>query len=179
MRALSALLDAVSGFVGRLFAWLVLLMVVLTFTNVILRYGYGFVVPAMYQASTWAFGMVLTACAGYALLHNDHVRVDILYARLSERGKAAVDFFGCIFLLAPFLYVFWTRVFPYVERSWAAGEGSQEISGLPAVYILKSFLLVFVAVLAVQGLSLALKSLLVLCQESPTEQDSRRGGRDT
>lgn len=158
-----ALLDGVSDVVGRLFSWLVLLMVVLAFANVILRYAFGVVYPMSYQAVLWAFGMVLTACAGYAMLNDDHVRVDVFYRPARRKTKALIDLLGSLFLLAPFLFVLWDKTFPYVRRSWLLKEGPQELSGIPAVYLLKSFLLVFVAVLAIQGLAVLLKSLIQLC----------------
>lgn len=158
-----ALLDGVSDIIGRLFSWLVLLMVVLAFANVILRYAFGVVYPMSYQAVLWAFGMVLTACAGYAMLHDDHVRVDVFYRPARPKTRAFIDLLGGFFLLAPFLFVVWDKTFPYVRRSWLLKEGPQELSGIPAVYLLKSFLLVFVAVLAIQGVAIMLKSLLRLC----------------
>lgn len=173
MRRLILFLDGVTGWVGRLFTWLVLVMVVLMFANVLFRYVFGMVNPMLYQAVNWAFGMVLTACAGYALLHDDHVRVDVFYGPASVRTKAWINIFGGFFLLAPFLYVLWDRVFPYVKRSWLLREGAQELSGIPAVYILKSFLLVFIIVLAIQGLSVVLKSVLTLRGASVAESEPR------
>jgi TRAP-type mannitol/chloroaromatic compound transport system permease small subunit len=162
IQAIISIIDRASEWFGRSLAWLTCFMVVATFTSVLLRYGFGVVVPALSQSVLWAFGIVLTGCAGYALLHDDHVRVDVFYRPLGARGKALVNMLGSVFLLAPFLYVMWTRTLPYVQRSWAMREGGQELSGLTALYLLKTFLLIFVVVLAFQGVSVLLKSVLVL-----------------
>lgn len=162
MHKVIKILDRITATIGKLFAWLVLVMVAVMFANVVLRYGFGVVYPKAYQAVNWSFGIVLTICAGYALLNDDHVRVDVFYSRASKRAKALIDLLGSILLLAPFLYVLWDRTFPYVKRSWISREGPQDISGIPAVYLLKSFLLVFVVVLAIQGLALVLKSLITI-----------------
>src|SRR5690606_30378265 len=116
-------LEWFSGFIGRSFSWLLLVLLMFAFANVILRYVFGVVYIASFQAVNWCFGMVLTACAGYALLNDDHVRVDVLYRRASIRTKLWTDLLGSVFLLAPFLYVLWDRSFPYVRRSWILKEG--------------------------------------------------------
>ena len=156
------LLDGVTVGVGKAFAWLTLFMVVVTFVNVLLRYLYGVSIVALYESVLYAFAMVLTAAAGWALLCDDHVRVDVFYRSAHPRTRAWIDLGGCLFLLAPVLWLIWTRGLPYVERSWRLGEGSHEVSGIQGIYILKSFILVFVGVLALQALSLVLKRLLFL-----------------
>ncbi len=176
MDALIRLLDRLTEAIGRFFSWLILVMVVIMFANVVLRYAFGIVDTQMYQAVNWSFGMVLTACAGYALLHDDHVRVDVFYGAASDRKKAVVNLVGGIVLLAPFLYVLWERVFPYVRRSWILREGAQELSGIQAVYLLKSFILVFVIVLGIQGLSVILKSIRTITVDARTSGKHDRGG---
>lgn len=155
-------LDAATVVFGKVFAWLTLFMVVMTFVNVLLRYLYGVSIVVFYESVLYAFAMVLTAAAGWAFLTDDHVRIDIIYRSLSHRGRALVDLFGCVFLLGPVLWLIWSRGLPYVERSWRLGEGSHELSGIQGIYILKTFILVFVAVLAVQAVSLVLKRVLQL-----------------
>ncbi len=155
-------LDAATVVFGKVFAWLTLFMVAMTFVNVLLRYLYGVSIVVFYESVLYAFAMVLTAAAGWALLTDDHVRIDIVYRAASPRVRALIDIFGCIFLLAPVLWLIWERGLPYVERSWRLGEGSHEVSGIQGIYILKTFILVFVVVLAVQAVSLVLKRLLEL-----------------
>lgn len=165
MRALDLLiaaLEAVPAAVGRVVSWLVLAMVALTFVNVVLRYLYGLSFVTLYEAVLYGFAIVLTATAGWTLQRDEHVRVDIIYAALPPRGRAAVNLAGAAVFLFPFLWFLWSAGLPYVARSWAIREGSTEISGIPYLYVLKGFILVFVVVLALQGAAFVLRALRTL-----------------
>ncbi|MFY9211262.1 MAG: TRAP transporter small permease subunit [Aestuariivita sp.] len=170
MRAMILLIDILDGlteYFGRLISWLVLFMVLMTFANVVLRYVYGISNVAMSETTLYAFAITLSASAGWTLLRNEHVRVDIFYGAMSQRARALIDLLGTVFFLAPVLYIIVTRAFPYVERSWKIREASAEVAGLPYIYILKTFLLVFAAVLAIQGLSFLLRNLYTLILGRP------------
>ena len=175
LNAIIAVLDAVTALFGKTVSWLVLFMIVATFANVVLRYVYGISIVALHESVVYAFGIVLTATAGWALLKDEHVRVDIVYRGLGARGRALVDAIGSILLLSPVLWLIATRGYPYVARSWKIGEGSTEIAGLQFVYLLKAFILVFVGVLAVQGLSLFLKCLRTLAGGTPPAENASEG----
>ncbi|MEO1191196.1 MAG: TRAP transporter small permease subunit, partial [Pseudomonadota bacterium] len=126
------------------------------------------------EANLYAFAMVMTACAGWALLRNEHVRVDVFYREASARKKAIIDLFGVVCLMGPMLWLIYYRGLPYVERSWLLMEGSQVASGIPGVFVLKTFILVFAATLGLQGLSLAIKSLAVLAGRPLTADEPGR-----
>jgi len=111
--------------------------------------------------------------AGYTLLHNGHVRVDVFYRTMSPRAKAWVDLLGTIFLIWPLCYLIFKVSLPYVEASWAVREGSRETSGIQGVFILKSVILAFVVLLALQSLSLLIHALRILSgAEKPVEEAS-------
>jgi len=157
-----AFLDAVTVVIGRAFSWLTLFMVLMTFVNVLLRYVFGLSIIAAYETVVYAFGIVMTSVAGWALLTDQHVRIDVFYGRMSARKQAAVNVVGTVLFLAPLLYVITDRSIGYVSRSWKLRETSNEIAGLDYLYVLKTFILVFVVVLAIQGLSFLLRNLRVL-----------------
>jgi TRAP-type mannitol/chloroaromatic compound transport system permease small subunit len=100
--------------------------------------------------------------AAWTLAADAHVRVDIFYADASPRTKATVDLLGALLLLLPFAVTLIYLSLPYVSRSWALLEGSRETSGLPAVFLLKTLIPLFAALLALQGLAQALRATLVL-----------------
>ncbi|SFI98663.1 TRAP transporter small permease subunit [Aerobium aerolatum] len=155
-------ISAVNRLLGNVFAWLSLLMVLICFTVVVQRYALGFTVLWMQDLYVWLNGAMFTAVAGFALLRDDHVRVDIFYRPAKIRTKAIIDLIGVIIFLIPFCWVVYTYTWNYVARSWRIGEASSNVGGMPGLYILKSFLLVFVAVIFLQGIAMALRSILVL-----------------
>jgi len=108
-----------------------------------------------------AAGLVL-AVGGFALMRDDHVRVDILYRPAPVRRKALLDLIGVLLFLVPYCTVAWIYCFPYVQRSWKLLEPSANPGGMPGLYILKTFILVFIVLVFLQGIAMALRSILVL-----------------
>lgn len=162
MASIIRAISAVNRLLGNVFAWLSLLMVLICFTVVVQRYALGFTVLWMQDLYVWLNGAMFTAVAGFALLRDDHVRVDIFYRPAKIRTKAIIDLIGVLIFLIPFCWVVYTYTWNYVARSWRIGEASSNVGGMPGLYILKSFLLVFVAVIFLQGIAMALRSILVL-----------------
>ena len=150
---------------GRLVSWLVLGMVLLTFAIVIMRYLFDTGWIALQESVSYLHSMVFLIGAAYTLKYNEHVRVDIIYSRLSDRAKAVVELLGHIFILFPvmvfIIYISW----PYVEAAWQVQESSREAGGLPGVYLLKSRIPVMAVLLIIQAVSLVLKALLKITQK--------------
>lgn len=165
MRGLVAfikLVDALNERIGQGVAWMTLLMVLITFVVVVLRYVYAIGWVWLQESYVWLHGMVFMFGAGYTLLHNGHVRVDIFYRPNDAQYKAWVDLVGSILLILPLIVVVFSVSLDYVATSWASLEESREAGGLPGLFLLKSVLLVFCVLMGLQGLSLAGRSLLVL-----------------
>jgi TRAP-type mannitol/chloroaromatic compound transport system permease small subunit len=156
------LIDRLNERIGQGIAWLTLLMVLITFTVVILRYVYAIGWVWLQESYVWLHGVVFMVGAGYTLLHNGHVRVDIFYRPNSARYKAIIDFFGSLVLLLPLVLVIIFVSYGYVLDSWMRLEESREAGGLPALFLLKSVILVFCVLIGLQGLSLMARSFLVL-----------------
>lgn len=165
MAALAAfvrLIDRLNDTIGRGVAWLTLAMVLITFAVVVLRYIYSIGWVWMQESYVWLNGIVFMLGAGYTLLHNGHVRVDIIYRTASPRYKAIIDIFGSFVLLLPMVtVVFWVS-FNYVVASWLKFEESREAGGLPGLFLLKTVILAFCLLLGLQGLALAGRSVLSL-----------------
>ncbi len=155
-------IDAFSDALGRAVAWGTLLMVIITFVVVVLRYVFDMGWIAMQESVTYLHATVFMLGAAYTLRHGGHVRVDILYQRFGPRGKAWVNLLGTLLLLLPMMgFVLWSS-WDYVIESWKVLEGSREAGGLPGVFLLKTLILLMPLTLILQGISLALKSLRVL-----------------
>ncbi|WP_118133482.1 TRAP transporter small permease subunit [Oceanicella sp. SM1341] len=165
MSALVALVRLISGLnrlVGSVFAWLSLGIVVVCFAVVVQRYLFSTSYVWMQDLYIWLNGAMFTAVAGFALMRDDHVRVDVFYRKAPIRRKAAIDLFGVIVFLLPYCYVVAFYAWPFVARAWRYGEGSANYGGMPGLYVLKAFIIAFAALVALQGLAMAGRSILVL-----------------
>ena len=162
MRKFIALADALNRRVGRAVAWLALAMTAVVFAIIVFSALFRLGWVWMRETVTYMHGILFMAAAGYTLLRDEHVRIDVFYARFSPRGRAWVNILGFALLLAPVcILILWTSL-PYVLESWRVLERSDEASGIPALFVLKSFLLVFPVLMLTQGLALALRGVLVL-----------------
>jgi TRAP-type mannitol/chloroaromatic compound transport system permease small subunit len=160
--ALAAGICRINWIVGQVFAWLALGIVVVCFTVVVQRYAFGVSHLWMQDLYVWLSGAMFTAVAGFALLRDDHVRVDIFYRPARMRTRALVDLFGTVLFLLPFTAVVAVYSIPFVRRAWSYAEGSANVGGMPGLYILKTFILAFAALLALQGIAMICRSVLVL-----------------
>jgi TRAP-type mannitol/chloroaromatic compound transport system permease small subunit len=155
-------IDAAIRRVGEWAAWLALGMVLVTFAVVVLRYAFDIGSIALQESVTYMHAVLFMLGIAYTLGRNGHVRVDILYERLSRRGRARVDLIGTLLLLIPVCVLISWLGWAYVAESWRVQEASRETGGLPAVYLLKSLILIMPILLLAQGLSNALRNWLFL-----------------
>lgn len=157
-----ALVDRANDWLGRVVAWLTLGCVLTCFTVVVLRYGFSIGFPWMQELYVWQHAAVFMVGAGYTMLHGGHVNVDIAYGRFSPRKKAWVDILGTIFFLLPWMAVLaWTSS-QFILSSWSISEPSSQANGMPGLYLLKTVIWVFCAVIALQGLALIARRVLYL-----------------
>jgi TRAP-type mannitol/chloroaromatic compound transport system permease small subunit len=157
-RKLAGGIDRLTGAVGRAVAWLALAMVLVQFAVVIMRYGLGIGSIWLQESILYAHAALFLLAAAWTLRDDGHVRIDIFYADAAPRTKALVDLGGALLLLLPFMAVLAWYAWPYVMRSWAIYERSQEVSGLPFVYLPKTLLLLFALMMALQGIAQAIRA---------------------
>ncbi len=156
------IVDRVNTAIGHAVAWLVIAVVLLQFALVLARYWFGLGSIWLTEAVIYGHATVLMLAAAWTLKAGGHVRVDIFYADASPRTRATVDLAGAVLLLLPFaLTLLWLSL-PYVARSWAVLERSQEASGLPLVYALKTLIPAFAVLMALQGAAQAIRALRIL-----------------
>lgn len=155
-------LETLNEWVGRTLSWLTLLMVLVTFAVVVLRYAFDMGWIAMQESVTYMHACLFLGGAAFTLKHHGHVRVDIFFHRFSRRGQAWVDLLGSLFLLMPVsVFIGWIS-WDYVASSWGLFEGSREAGGLPGVFLLKTMILAMAGLLILQGLAVALRCGLFL-----------------
>jgi TRAP-type mannitol/chloroaromatic compound transport system permease small subunit len=165
LTALADRLDALAEWTGRAVSWLTLGIVLITFTVVVLRYAFDLGWIAMQESMIYLHALVFMLGAAYTLKRDGHVRVDIFYRRLSPEGRAWVDLCGALFLLLPVcVFLFWVSG-DYVASAWSIREGSRDAGGLPWVYVLKTAIPLMAALLILQGISQACRSLALLLDE--------------
>jgi len=154
--------DAINRHVGNAVAWLTLGCVLTCFTVVVLRYVFNVGYTWMQELYVWQHAIVFMVGAGYTALMRGHVSVDVLYVKMTSRRKAWVDIIGTVVFLLPWLAILAYTTAPLILLSWSIGENSSQPNGMPAVYLLKSVIWVFCAVVGLQGLALVARRVLFL-----------------
>ena len=157
-RAVRTQIERCIDLTGRATSWLALVIVMLMAVNVLLRYSFS-------EGSVWAqelewhllsplilFGM------SYALLHGEHVRVDVLYAGFSERNKLRVDLLSAALCIMISAAIIWLSI-KYVQQSWVINEQSPDPGGLPWRWALKSLIPIGFMLLVLQSVAVALGTL--------------------
>ena len=133
MLRLADLLDWINRIIGNVVMWFALAMVLLQFLLVLARYVFGVSSIFYSEGVLYLHAMIFMLGAGYTLLLQGHVRVDIFHSRLGQRGQALVDIFGHLVLLGPSLVILLYWSWPMVRRSWAILEGPISVGGHPGV----------------------------------------------
>jgi len=159
---------------GRSLAWLVPVMATLQFGLVIAESVFDTSSIAAKDAVGYLHALIFLAGGGYALRHDAHVRVDILYRHWSPHTRARIDLAGTVFLLVPLFTTILAYSWPYVASSWAQLEGWRASSdGLPWVFVLKTFIPLGSVLMLLQGLALAIRSLATLSRAATQSTDTR------
>ena len=144
--------------IGRAAAWLNLGMAGTTCSVVALRYVFDAGAIWLQESVAYMHGAALLLGLSFALRHDAHVRVDVFYARFSPRARARVDLLGATVLLMPLAATIVAASYRYVLDSWRVLEGSPEVGGLPAVFLLKTLLPISAALLFLQAAATALRN---------------------
>ena len=152
-------LEAVNRLIGMAVRWLALTMVLVQFAIVVLRYVFGFSWVALDESVLYQHAALFMLGAGYTLLVDGHVRVDIFYAQANDSTRRAIDLFGHCFLLIPSMTVLAYWSWPSVRNAWAILEGPISVGGIPASFLLKTLVPLFAVLLIIQSIACVLKLL--------------------
>jgi TRAP-type mannitol/chloroaromatic compound transport system permease small subunit len=162
MLTLADRLDALNRWTGRTVRWLALAMVLVQFVIVLMRYLFGISYIFASESVLYMHAALFMLGAGYTLLVDGHVRVDIFYARWSTRRRARLDAAGAVLLLLPSMLLLAWVTWPFVRNSWAILEGPLSVGGIPASFLLKTMIPLFCALLVVQALAGLARDLVCL-----------------
>jgi len=158
---LSGLIDRVNEFIGKKVAWLILLAVLVSAVNAVVRKAFNMSSNAWLELQWYLFGAAFLLAAAYTLQQNEHIRIDILYGSLKRRTQHWIDLFGHIFFLMPFVILMIVYFIPYVGLSYRSGEMSSSAGGL-ILWPAKSLLLIGFVLLGFQGISEIIKKIAVI-----------------
>lgn len=161
LRALARTIDAIQEPFGRAVSWLTTLMVAVVFADVIMRYTLSRTYVFTQELEWYLFGIVYLLAAGYTMLHDEHVRVDIVYSKLSPRRKAWLDFILLLVFFFPSCLLVVYTSWPFVRNSWSVWESSPDPGGIPARWALKSVIIIGFVILMIQGVSELIKRFYV------------------
>ena len=158
------LFDRISDITGRLIAWFTVAMVLITTVIVVLRkvFDAGFI--WMQESVTWMHAAVFMLGAAYTLLHEEHVRVDIFYRKMSDKRRALIDLIGVVIFLLPLCGFLALMAYDFAAVSWSIQETTREPGGLPypAIPLMKSIVIVMPIAVALQGVSMMMRALATL-----------------
>lgn len=159
-------IDRLNTAIGRAAAWLALAIVLVQFALVVARYVFSYGSVWLTESVTYGHATLIMLAAAWTLSAGGHVRVDVFYAHAGPRTRALVDLAGSLLLLLPFmLMLLWLSV-PYAARSWSIFERSQEVGGLPLVFLLKTLVPLFAFLMALQGTAQAIRAASALSNGS-------------
>ena len=162
MERLAGALERVNSLIGNILCWAALAMLLLQFVIVLLRYVFGYSYIFLDEGVLYLHASLFMLGAGYTFLVNAHVRVDIFYAKCTERTQARIDLFGHLFLLTPALVLLIGFSWPYVRGSWAIMEGPISVGGIPASYLLKTLIPAYCVLLLIQGIAAFIRDIVKL-----------------
>ena len=146
-------LELIGAFITRPLRWFVLIMVLVTVTVVVLRYALETGAIFLQESVMYLHGLFFMLALAFGIAQDTHVRVDILYSRMSTKRRHLINLVGhCIFLMPVAALIFFSSL-PYVSASWRVFEGSSEVGGVPALFLLKSLLPITALLLLLQGLA--------------------------
>ena len=143
-------------------AWMTCLMGMITLAIVVLRYGFDIGAIAAQESVLYLHAAVFMLGIPYTLQKDEHVRVDVIYSRLSAASQARVNLLGhCLLLMPVSITLFWLSL-PYVGASWRILEGSPEVGGVPAIFLLKTLIPMMCILLLLQGIAECARAVRVI-----------------
>lgn len=161
-RKLCNTIDSINQVVGNITSWAALLVVLVVFTDVVMRYAFNTSYVFMQELEWHLFAFIFLIGAGYTLFKDGHVRVDIFYQRLRDKGRAWINLLGVLFFLIPGCYLVITTSYKFAHTSFLNLEGSPDPGGIPYRFIIKSAIPVGYCLMLLQGAAMGIRSFFTI-----------------
>jgi TRAP-type mannitol/chloroaromatic compound transport system permease small subunit len=159
--ALSRVIDRITELVGKSVMWLILVAVLVSAGNAIMRKAFNMSSNAWLELQWFLFGAAFLGSAAYTLQQNEHIRIDIFYGTRTRRTQHWIDLFGHVFFLLPFVVLMSWYLFPYALAAIQSGQGSADAGGL-VIWPARAFLAAGFALLVLQAVSEIIKKIAVM-----------------
>jgi TRAP-type mannitol/chloroaromatic compound transport system permease small subunit len=170
----SRAVDRLNAAVGKATIWLVLIVVVISAGNAVVRYGFDWSSNALLEIQWYLFSAIFLLCAGYVLEKNEHIRIDVIFGRFSPRTQNWIDVFGFLAFFLPMVGMTLWLSWPVFMNAWTSGEMSANPGGLVR-WPVRLLLPVGFLLLLLQGLSELVKRVAFLSDRGPNALDKRKG----
>lgn len=170
---LSSILVKVSG---KFASFLAFALIAVTIYDVTLRYLFQSGSVAVQELEWQLFSGIFLLGSAYTLQRDGHVRVDVVYSRLSVRAKACIDLLGTVFFLGPFCIIALKHSLPFVMRSFELNERSADPGGLPMLYLSKGLLIFGFSLLCLEGIAQFMRQLTILADPTQASRTARDSG---
>jgi TRAP-type mannitol/chloroaromatic compound transport system permease small subunit len=174
LELVSQWIDKINQWVGNFVAWTTFLVVIVVFVDVVMRYAFKTSYVFTQELEWHLFAFIFLMGAGYTLLKDGHVRVDIIYQRLGPKAQAWINLIGVLFFLLPGSYMIIQTSSKFMYNAWSIMEGSPDPGGIPYRFIIKACIPAGFFLIMLQGISLGIKSLLVIIGR-PIETEAEEG----
>jgi len=159
--SLSRLIDRLNERVGHIFYWLVLATVLISAANAVVRKAFNYSSNAFLEIQWYFFSVIFLFLAGYTLLRNEHVRIDVVAGRLSKRAQAWIDILGTLFFLLPMAILLAWLAWPVFVEAFERREVSMNAGGL-IIWPARLIVPIGFMLLALQGVSELIKRIAFL-----------------
>ena len=171
LQGVSSTISGINFWVGRVASWLTLLAVIVVFANVVLRYGFHYSNVFMQELEWHLFAMIFLLGAGYTLMKDGHVRVDIFYQRFSPKIRAWINLLGILLFLLPGCYLIIATSLPFVKLSYTMAEISPDPGGIPYRFILKAVIPLGFFCVVLQGIALLIDNYLIITNDGSEKNE--------
>jgi TRAP-type mannitol/chloroaromatic compound transport system permease small subunit len=172
LHAVCGFVDGLNEWIGKGVAWVTLGLVLVVFVDVVMRYAFNTSFVFTQELEWHLFAFIFLIGGGYTLLHDGHVRVDVVYQRMKPKTRAWINFIGVIVFLLPGCLMVVITSWKFTYNAWAVMEGSPDPGGIPFRFLIKGAITAGFFLLALQGLSMGIHSLLKIMGREPLEEQT-------
>jgi len=171
MRTILRIVDSINERIGRSLKWVVMFLVLVVCAEVVMRYVFNNPTSQLPVIQTWTGTALYSLAFGYVLLHKAHVRVDVIYARFSDRVKAIMDVVLWFVFFLPAIGFLGYAGYNWMAHAWRAGERSQITYWYPPMAPIRTIVFIGLVLFLLQGVATVYRDLYRAIKDKPLEEE--------